>query len=633
MNNPSKHADEQVPPGTAAPDLKQILQRAESLELAGNLAEAERIYRALLPVYPNHAPLLHNLALLLRERAEPGEAELLLRHAIKVEPREPNLYNSYGVLLHSGGHTDEAEACYRKALELQADHAEVQYNLGVLLEETGRGDEALAAYREAVALNPRYARPLTRIASILSERGAQEEALAGLDRAVAASPHYFDAQYYRGTVLSGLRRHDEALATLRRAGALRPDSFDVALATANALRDAARHDEALTAYWRAIELRPERIETHEEINRLAWSSGRRDMYLRSFDYARQRLGSGPDLLRLEAAFRLRGEEFAPAEELLWRARAQAPQRGDILGLLALAQAGQGRYEEAYAFFADAIAAEPQQMIHRHQLGFTLLRDGQASEALQVLEQAHALAPQDQLVLAAKALAYRELGDSRYQALMDLSRYVRTYEIKPPPGFADAGAFNEALARELDALHTTRVEPIDQTLRNGTQTPGYLFAEKSPLIGELRAAVREAVADYIRDLPQDAAHPMNLRAPGNAPGNVDFTGSWSCRLRPQGYHTNHVHPRGWISSAYYVRLPQDVEAAGQHHGWLKFGESNLALGERDRPELFIRPQVGRLVLFPSFFWHGTMPFSDTDDRLSIAFDAAPGAAGGTAAGAG
>jgi hypothetical protein len=29
-----------------------------------------------------------------------------------------------------------------------------------------------------------------------------------------------------------------------------------------------------------------------------------------------------------------------------------------------------------------------------------------------------------------------------------------------------------------------------------------------------------------------------------------------------------------------------------------------------------------VLFPSYFWHGTMPFESKDYRLTVAFDAAP-----------
>jgi hypothetical protein len=40
------------------------------------------------------------------------------------------------------------------------------------------------------------------------------------------------------------------------------------------------------------------------------------------------------------------------------------------------------------------------------------------------------------------------------------------------------------------------------------------------------------------------------------------------------------------------------------------------------EYEIRPGVGMLVLFPSYFWHGTVPFSGERTRLTVAFDAVP-----------
>jgi hypothetical protein len=37
---------------------------------------------------------------------------------------------------------------------------------------------------------------------------------------------------------------------------------------------------------------------------------------------------------------------------------------------------------------------------------------------------------------------------------------------------------------------------------------------------------------------------------------------------------------------------------------------------------IKPEPGRLVLFPSYMWHGTAPFSGDAERLTIAFDLLP-----------
>ena len=35
-----------------------------------------------------------------------------------------------------------------------------------------------------------------------------------------------------------------------------------------------------------------------------------------------------------------------------------------------------------------------------------------------------------------------------------------------------------------------------------------------------------------------------------------------------------------------------------------------------------PEPGLLVLFPSYMWHGTVPFHDTAARTTIAFDVIP-----------
>ena len=93
-----------------------------------------------------------------------------------------------------------------------------------------------------------------------------------------------------------------------------------------------------------------------------------------------------------------------------------------------------------------------------------------------------------------------------------------------------------------------------------------------------------------------------------------------QLQAGGYHINHVHPRGWLSSAYYVSLP-DVSDADTHAGWLKFGEPGMPI-PGCAAERFVRPEEGMLVLFPSYLWHGTVAFAAGGPRLTAAFDVLP-----------
>jgi hypothetical protein len=96
-----------------------------------------------------------------------------------------------------------------------------------------------------------------------------------------------------------------------------------------------------------------------------------------------------------------------------------------------------------------------------------------------------------------------------------------------------------------------------------------------------------------------------------------------RLHRSGYHTSHVHPRGWISSACYIELPDRMTTERSGEGILSFGAPGMITAPALPAELSVRPEVGRLVLFPSYFWHGTLPFYSDQPRLTVAFDVVPG----------
>jgi tetratricopeptide (TPR) repeat protein len=605
-----------VPPHIAQ-QIAQTLMQADRLQQAGRAGEAEQLCRNLLTSHPQSCEALNFLALLVRDRGDLDEAETLLRRAIKVLPRESALHNNLGNLLRRKGDLTGSESAYRSAIALKRDYPEAYYNLGIVLRELGRGDQALAAQRHAVSLRPNYTDALAQMGALLDGRGEHDEALRVLDAVLVAKPNHFDAVYYRGVVLSALERYDDAIASFERAVALRPNSHESQYALGNSLVRANREEQALEAYRKAIELAPEFLAGHYAFNSLAWTLGREDLNFTSYASARSRVGDKPDLLLAEAEQRLRLKDAPAAEHLLRRAHDAAPERMDVANSLARALGQLGRNGESIALLQSAVAAEPALTHHRRDLGVALLQHGEPAQARQVLEEALKLAPSDQLILAFLTLAYREAGDSRLATLFDAAKYVRAYDLSPPPGFADGAQFNQALGEELLRLHTRRVEPFDQTLRGGTQTEGHLFARHARPIEALRERIAEIVTNYIRDLPDDPTHPFLARKAEE----FSFVGSWSCRLRSSGFHTNHVHPEGWISSAYYVSLP-DAIADGKQ-GWLTFGESNLGLGERDRPDRFEKPAIGKLVLFPSHFWHGTVPFVSDAMRLTVAFDVVPG----------
>jgi hypothetical protein len=145
----------------------------------------------------------------------------------------------------------------------------------------------------------------------------------------------------------------------------------------------------------------------------------------------------------------------------------------------------------------------------------------------------------------------------------------------------------------------------------------LFAREEPEIRRLRGAIVDAVERYIAGLgAPDPTHPTR-RHVGR---DFRFAGSWSVRLVGAGHHCNHIHPRGWISSAFYVSIPAPAETGPPPAGWLQLGVPPRELG-LDLPAFrTIEARPGRLALFPSTMWHGTLPIA-AGERLTVAFDVA------------
>ncbi len=208
-----------------------------------------------------------------------------------------------------------------------------------------------------------------------------------------------------------------------------------------------------------------------------------------------------------------------------------------------------------------------------------------------------------------ALAWRMAADPRWAWLEGDPTFVQVHDIG-----ADMRDLSEVSAL-LRTLHIARDQPLDQSVRKGTQTDGPLLARIDPPIVALREAIRAAVARYVAALPaRDPTHPL-LAAPR---GPIRFAGSWSVRLTDNGFHADHVHSHGWISSALYLSLPPDM-GGPTRAGWLTLGACTRLLPDL-APFREVEPRPGTLVLFPSTMWHGTRPFG-AGERLTVAFDVA------------
>lgn len=242
----------------------------------------------------------------------------------------------------------------------------------------------------------------------------------------------------------------------------------------------------------------------------------------------------------------------------------------------------------------------------------LIRAGRP-EALEPAVAPWAENDRDNILWPYRALAWRMLADPRAAWLEGDRRLIGVYDL------ADDIRDLAGLAVHLRRLHVASHAPLDQSVRGGTQTDGNLLVRDEAPIRALRTLILQRVREHIAQLPPAIdGHPTLLRRRDP----LRIAGSWSVRLCNEGFHSDHIHSQGWISSALYISLPgatPDGDAPDRHAGWLSLGECR-ELVPGLTPFRLVEPRLGRLVLFPSTMWHGTRAFP-AGERLTIAFDIA------------
>jgi Tfp pilus assembly protein PilF len=516
------------------------------------------------------AALRRAMALLNDGRA--GEARPEIERLIAARPEQPDPYALLGLALDQLGDPAQGEAMLRRAIALAPAKPTYPYELARLLARAGEPLQAAEAYRAHLALAPGHAAARHNLGAVL------------LDACQAAAAEV----ELRGALKGG---HDA------------PETW---LVLGRALEAQGRNDEAEAAYRAVLQRRPADGEAHRDLAQLVW---RRTQDLGAASAvldAALAPGAPTELLLLKA----RLLEFAgdPASAFAFlEGRLKAD---DAVLLAATAQAGLGvDAPRALAHAERASRLAPEDPAILLTLCQARLANGDARSAAVSASTARTFAPADQQAIALAATAQRILGEPSARIGDDYDR-VRTYRLEPPSPWRDLPTFLVDLAAALDARHRLAGHPIGQSTRGGGEASLDPRFSDDPVIRAFFDAIRAPIARHIAAL-------------GEAGAPFRIAGAWSVRLRPHGYHANHVHPRGWLSSAFYVALPAAVEDQESRAGWLKFGEPGPPTRPPLAPEHFVKPEPGLLALFPSSLWHGTVPFGGDEPRLSIAFDVVRG----------
>ena len=483
--------------------------------------------------------------------------------------------------LHRAGRLQEADAQYTAVLRTQPMQPQALRLCGILARDGGDLDRSLKLLRRAVEAAPADPEPAAELGLSYLAAGYLQLAEAAFRAAIARDPDSVKALANLGALLQYRGHIQESVACHRRVLELDPEDLEVRCNLATTLVEAGRGDEALVECDAALLASPARTE----------------------------------LLATKGAVLTGLGQYAAAVPLLEAALESGPDDMTLINL-GLARQQLGQAEEAMAALDAALRANPDNARAAADLVALLSAAGRSDAAVHLGAEFLGRHPGERLVLASQGVALRDAGRAdAARELVDLERLVRVRELPVPRGFSDREDFNAQLAELLRGDPSLLASPLSKATRGGAQT-GELDPDSSPVLGAFRDSLQAELRAVIADLQRGgfAGHPVMAWA----------TDRWTLRLwgtvlEPGGHQLPHLHPLAWLSGVYYVAVPPGLGDDGA----LEFGEPPPRIAARIAPErrrITVRP--GQLVVFPSWFWHRTLPFSQPGARISLAFDAMP-----------
>tara|TARA_B100000287_G_scaffold266424_1_gene250578 strand:+ start:803 stop:1459 length:657 start_codon:yes stop_codon:yes gene_type:complete len=102
----------------------------------------------------------------------------------------------------------------------------------------------------------------------------------------------------------------------------------------------------------------------------------------------------------------------------------------------------------------------------------------------------------------------------------------------------------------------------------------------------------------------------------------ISSSWVTINNNSDFNMPHTHEGSWLSGVFYIKLPDNYKQAGdilfqdpiqqrKHEIWYHKMENGNGRS--------FTPELGRLVLFPSWLWHQVTGNNTNQDRISFSFN--------------
>ena len=583
-----------------------IAKRVKENMRIGKLEEASTDLEKLKLALPNDPTIFFTAARVYRNLGDFEAAERDFRKSVDLGNTDPSALAQFASLLADLQKPYEAIKYYDIAIQIAPTLLDAEIDKYLVIAKQLNAKQGIEKLQLFTKTNPSHLRALSNLAVLLREALRTEEAEDVISTILSIDKTHSRALTLKAQI--AYDRGENSIQLFTNARHANPDDPNIILGQSAAFLQEREPEKAIELLKKQLNKDPLWKEGHFSLSQIRWQMTGEESFTKSYENV---LKNHPGALHLWTDYIIaisRAMGYQKSLDVIEAARTEIEDQSFLDRLAANSLAELGRFEEAETIFT---AYEDSsdfnfQLPYLRYLCLSHKFDRAQTKGLALAKSGYGAHTWPYI-----SMAWRMLDDDRWNWLEAAPEFVKVTDVEAvQPLLPD-------LTERIRALHTFKNAPYNQSLRDGTQSDGTLFYKQFPEIKNFIEIMNHEIEDYLHALPaKDETHPLlSLNR-----DQFKFNGSWSVRLTSSGFHVNHIHSEGSISSAFYVSLPESLGTGenGNNDGWLAVGEPAKEFKTGLKPLRMVQPKPGRLVLFPSTMWHGTRPFSN-GERLTIAFD--------------
>jgi uncharacterized protein (TIGR02466 family) len=594
-------------------NISTIINNLLYLVRSSNFPEAAKLADSISHLNIKDAKFLHASGIAYLQLGKIEQAHQQLSQFIHIVKHQHGIINVVADLRSKIGQTG-ADALFLESIQLSPNTPQYHYNYALHLSRNGKLKSSVEQLKKTIEINARFQAAYREVIRLLLTLNDNNLALKYLVQYTSAIDTK-DIKYYllAASVYESLNEHQQAIDHFQRVINTDKNHISAYIGVIHNHIFAGNIDTALDWCKQSLDLFPLNQAIHNLYCNLAFETGKQEP-LRRLQKAIETTNSD-ELTSLYIAKCLLINKIDKANSALKHFSNTYQDKDNFLTSLVEVK----KYEKDFQFIIDQLAhVDPLSNRLKENKVEANLALGRSDNAI---DDIHFLMDSDTSNQYYKALylTYLKLqNDSQYTDTYHPCKLVQTANlVEQTP---DYEPFQLRLKARLKQDHVMNNNPLNQSVRGGTQTPGNLLTRVDiPEIKQLNEQLTHNIHKRLSALYAQSSSANTLSE--QYTGNFKFVSSWSIWLESDGYHIPHCHTKGWYSGVYYVDVPDNINQ-GNDEGSLFFGKPGITLKDEMSPDFVINPKSGDLVLFPSMIWHGTQPFKTKKPRIVIAFDIVP-----------